>query len=75
MFIGIAASIVVIIAVVRIVEPVVRVIIRKGIYNVGISNKEISAEMFPEPEMIFVSEMIVVTRKMLSLMFSEAMAG
>src|SRR5260221_10866094 len=70
----IVASTVVIIAVVRIVEPVVGVIIRKGI-----SNKEISAEMIPEPEMIFVpetiSETISVPRKALSLMFCEATAG
>src|SRR5258708_9293763 len=71
--IGIVTSIVVIIAVVRIVEPVVRVIIRKGI-----SNKEISAEMIPEPEMIFVPEMIPemisVPGKALSSMFAEVMA-
>src|SRR5258707_6335152 len=70
----IVASTVVIIAVIRIVEPVVGVIIRKGI-----SNKEISAEMIPEPEMIFVPEMIPETisvpRKALSLMFCEVMAG
>src|SRR5258706_7883698 len=69
----IVTSIVVIIAVVRIVEPVVRVIIRKGI-----SNKEISAEMIPEPEMIFVPEMIPemisVLGKALSSMFAEVMA-
>src|SRR5258708_39985572 len=74
--IGIVASIVVIIAVVRIVEPVVWVIVRKGI-----SNKEISAEMIPEPEMIVMPEMIVVPetisvpRKVLSLMSCEVMAG
>src|SRR6266403_1818854 len=70
----IVASTVVIIAVVRIVEPVVGVIIRKGI-----SNKEVSAEMIPEPEMIFVPAMIPETisvpRKALPLMFSEVMAG
>src|SRR5260221_7627483 len=70
----IVASIVVIIAVVRIVEPVVGVIIRKGIYN-----KKVSVKMIPEPEMIFVPEMILETisvpRKALSLMFCEATAG
>ena len=79
--IGIVASIVVVIAVVRIVEPVIWVIICKGIWDIGISNKEISAEMIPESEMIFVSETIFVpetisvSRKVVSSMFCEATAG
>jgi hypothetical protein len=68
--IRIVTGVIVIIIVVRIIEPIVRVIIRKGI-----SNKEISAEMIPEPKMIVVAEMIVAPRKVLSSMSYEAAAA
>jgi hypothetical protein len=73
--IGIVTGAIVIIIVVRIVEPIVRVVVRKGIEDKGISNKEISAEMSPEPKMIVVTEMIVAPRKVLSSLSYETVAG